>query len=230
VTLVNKQATETPVTANFYRGGRFTWHQRRRHALVRQMMTGLEGKRVLDYGCGYGDLTFAISKTNPVIGIDVDANRIAFAREQYPELEFYEFDGETASFPDESFDVALSSVVLPFVSDPEAHLRDIRRLLVNQGQLILLSKNLPVVQNALRSLMGLPSVEPTLNIVELDTARNMLKSLGFSINSEGYFYDPPFSGWRGPKSAIVNLIEQLLDVARVSSAAGYWGLGAIACR
>ena len=48
--VVESRATSA-VPANFYRGGRFTWHKLRRHALVRRLMAGLEGKRVLDYGC-----------------------------------------------------------------------------------------------------------------------------------------------------------------------------------
>ena len=136
-----QQPSRAAVPLNFRRGGRFTWHQRRRHALVQRLMAGLEGRRVLDYGCGYGDITFALSKTNPVVGIDVDPARVAFARAEYPEIEFREFDGEMAPFPDGSLDVVLSCVVLPFVADYHAHLRDAARLLTTAGTLLLVTTN-----------------------------------------------------------------------------------------
>src|SRR5262249_29251413 len=73
--------------SNFFKGARPTWHQRRRHRAVLDMLLGLEGE-VLDFGCGYGDLTAAIARTHPVQGVDVDPERIAFAAREYSPLQF----------------------------------------------------------------------------------------------------------------------------------------------
>src|SRR5277367_6443658 len=43
----------------FCKGVRRNWHQRRRHAIIRRLLRGITG-RVLDYGCGYGDVAFAV--------------------------------------------------------------------------------------------------------------------------------------------------------------------------
>ncbi len=191
-------------------------------------MRDLEGLRVLDYGCGYGDLTFAISKTNPVVGIDIDHDRIAFARGQYPELEFRSFACDNAPFSDQSFDVVLSCVVLPFVSDYALYLHDVRRLLIDDGTLVIVTCNSPVVQNFFRVVAGRPPIQSKMDWLpgQLSSA---LKRLGFAIDKSDYFYDPPFVDCRGPKDVFISGAEQFLSLARVASAANYFGFRARAC-
>ena len=73
------------VPVHFHRGAPQDAHQARRHRAILGAMKGLAGA-VLDYGCGWGDITFAISRTHPdVRGVDVDPQRVAFAAAQYPE-------------------------------------------------------------------------------------------------------------------------------------------------
>jgi 2-polyprenyl-3-methyl-5-hydroxy-6-metoxy-1,4-benzoquinol methylase len=69
--------------ANYRKGAAMTWHQRRRHRAVLGLLRQLSGS-VLDYGCGYGDLAFAMSQTHVVVGVDADSGRIDFARQEYP--------------------------------------------------------------------------------------------------------------------------------------------------
>jgi ubiquinone/menaquinone biosynthesis C-methylase UbiE len=194
--------------------------------MVRRLMAGLEGKRVLDYGCGYGDLTFAISKTNPVVGIDIDPGRVAFAREQYPGLDFREFAGNVAPIPDDSFEVVLSCVVLPFVQDHQAHLLDLKRLLVKGGSLVLVSKNVAVVQNMMRRITGRPPVRPRLNVESIDCTRKRLAQSGFHIEASEHFCDPPFVEWKTPKAVFVGILEQIFNLARINSTANYFAFRA----
>jgi SAM-dependent methyltransferase len=221
--------TAPNVPANFYRGARFTWHQRRRHALVRRLTKGIAGKRILDYGCGYGDLTFALSKTNSVVGIDIDSDRIAFCRSQYPELEFYEFDGVRAPFPDNSFDVAVSCVVLPFVPDHGSHLRDVNRVLRAHGKAILVTGNLATTRNWLRRLQGLGPEKPKLNVVAREIVEQRVGAAGFEIEMDDYFYDPPFVDSQNLRDMVVDLVRLPLSFARISSTASYYGLVLCKC-
>jgi ubiquinone/menaquinone biosynthesis C-methylase UbiE len=184
-------------------------------------MKGIDGKRVLDYGCGYGDLTYAISKANSVVGIDVDAARIEFCRQQYSELEFREFDGHRAPFPDGAFDVVLSSVVLPFVADHSAYLAEIRRVIAKYGTLVLITRNISVVDSTLRRVLRRPDKPPRLNVTPRSQTRRQLAAHGFDIECEDYFYDPPFVDWKSPSAFLVGLVEQLLSMTRCSRAAGY---------
>src|SRR6516225_1860816 len=91
------------VPANYRKGARPTWHQRRRHRAVLRLLQGVSGK-VLDFGCGYGDLAYAIAQTHSVEGVDVDPDRVAFAAHEYAPIPFSRCDPAKLPFPDQSFD------------------------------------------------------------------------------------------------------------------------------
>src|SRR5262249_12442900 len=151
---------------------------------------------VLDYGCGYGDLTYAIAQTHPVQGVDVDPQRVAFAEREYAPLRFRRCAPDRLSFPDGSFDIVVSVAVIHFVPDPVQHLREARRVLRDGGHLLMACINLHVVRNALRRLRGRGD-EPTRVWVRSQAdIRALLEREGFQVEAESYFYDPPFEGWR----------------------------------
>jgi ubiquinone/menaquinone biosynthesis C-methylase UbiE len=117
-----------PVPANFFKGARHTWHQRRRHQAVLALLSGLQGE-VLDYGCGYGDLTEAMGRTHLVQGVDIDTERVAFAAREYAPLQFRVCDARHLDFPDRSFDIVTSVAAIHFAPDPAEHLREACRVL-----------------------------------------------------------------------------------------------------
>jgi trans-aconitate methyltransferase len=58
------------------------------------------GERVLDLGCGTGELTARIAELGgQVVGLDHDADMISRARERYPTLRFEQADGQTFERP-----------------------------------------------------------------------------------------------------------------------------------
>jgi SAM-dependent methyltransferase len=77
------------------------------------------GDRVLDFGCGVGRLTQALASQVPnVVGIDIASSMVDAARRinQYPDRVSYEhFDGRLLPFADDSFDGAVSLIVLQHV-------------------------------------------------------------------------------------------------------------------
>src|SRR5262245_62388255 len=87
------------VPAHYRKGARQNWHQQRRHAAVLTMLKELSG-RVLDYGCGYGDLAFAMSQEHEVSGIDMDPERVEFAQQEYETIEFQNRSVENAPYND----------------------------------------------------------------------------------------------------------------------------------
>src|SRR5262249_53376894 len=140
------------VPLNFYKGARRTWHQLRRHGSVLRLLRRVQGD-VLDYGCGYGDLTYAIAQTHPVRGVDVDPRRIAFAAREYAPIPFSVCRPEGLDFPDRSFDVVTSVVVIHFAPDPLAYLREIHRVLRDDGHVLIVAMNLFYVRNFMRRLL-----------------------------------------------------------------------------
>ena len=73
------------------------------------------GKRVLEVGCGRGDLLAALAPSRG-LGLDVSAAMVAAARERHPELEFVHAAGESFKVG-EKFDYIVLSDVAPFVYD-----------------------------------------------------------------------------------------------------------------
>ncbi len=76
-------------------------------------LVGLDGKRVLDVGCGEGRLTtFAAKRAASVYAFDPNHERLSLARatltsEQRQRVRFAVHGAETLNLPRERFDVAL---------------------------------------------------------------------------------------------------------------------------
>ena len=111
----------------------------RRLALPFIDFTGIgDAGRVLDVGCGTGNLSLALArspKVDGVTGIDVSATYVEHARALSLDsrLEFIVGDACQLPFPDGSFDNSLSMLVLQFVPRADAALREMRRVTRSGG-------------------------------------------------------------------------------------------------
>jgi SAM-dependent methyltransferase len=78
------------------------------------------GTRVLDVGCGLGDLAgAAAARGAAVTGTDLADGMLAAARARHPGIEFVRGDGEALPFPDDAFDATLAAFVINHLPDPE---------------------------------------------------------------------------------------------------------------
>lgn len=221
--IVEPSSTSEPATTapvNYLKGASLTRHQRRRHRAVLSLLRRVSGN-VLDYGCGYGDLTHAIARTHQVVGCDVDPERVAFAKREFAPVEFAVCRPDAAPFADHSFDVVVSAVVIHFVPDPRAYLDEIRRLVRPKGHLLIVCKNEPVVRNTFRRLLGKNRAASKLWVPPQAEIQSNLADAGFDVIDATYFYDPPFAGWKNPRDWAFGSIEQLLSVMRIKGPAGY---------
>jgi 2-polyprenyl-3-methyl-5-hydroxy-6-metoxy-1,4-benzoquinol methylase len=81
--------------------------QRRRYETLLKIAGDISGKKILDFGCGKGDLYGFIKERDISInycGIDVNENLIKLAKSKYPETEFIAVDLEESEF-ERVFDV-----------------------------------------------------------------------------------------------------------------------------
>lgn len=94
------------------------------------------GERILDLGCGPGQLTARIAESGAaVIGIDRSEAMIAQARANYPLLDFRL--GDAASFAlDAPVDAIFSNAVLHWVTDASGAARCIERALKPGGRFV----------------------------------------------------------------------------------------------
>jgi SAM-dependent methyltransferase len=89
------------------------------------------GMRALDVGCGPGGLTSELVGrvgADHVAAIDPSPQFAAACRERHPGADVREGGAEALPFADDSFDVALSSLVIAFMRDADAGAREMARV------------------------------------------------------------------------------------------------------
>jgi len=110
----------------------------------RPAITGLAGEvrglRVLDAGCGAGGQAAEfILRGAAVTGVDISDGLLNIARDRLgPDVPLYQADlSQPLPFPDGSFDLVLSSLVMHYLQDWEATLREFHRVLVPGGRVVM---------------------------------------------------------------------------------------------
>lgn len=93
------------------------------------------GERVLDIGCGTGDLAGQIEACGATVtGIDADAQMIARAKERFLTLDFHVADGH--NFDLGVFDAVFSNAALHWMTRPERVIAAVRRALQPGGRFV----------------------------------------------------------------------------------------------
>jgi SAM-dependent methyltransferase len=89
------------------------------------------GQRALDVGCGPGALTEELVSrlgTGGVTAVDPSASFVAATRERHPGVDVRPAAAEDLPFADATFDTALAQLVVHFMRDPLAGLREMARV------------------------------------------------------------------------------------------------------
>ncbi len=92
--------------------------------------------RVLDVGCGPGALTAELVRrlgADAVTAVDPSEPFVEAARERHPGVRVERSPAETLPFSDSRFDAALAQLVVHFMADPVAGLREMARVTVADG-------------------------------------------------------------------------------------------------
>ena len=115
---------------------------------IKRMLPDLSGKRVLDIGCGMGDLAryCAGQGAASVTAIDPSSKMLqeASVRNEHPAIEYVHTALEDAVFEKESYDIAVSSLVMHYVADYDAVIQSIHASL-KEDAILLFSTEHPIV-------------------------------------------------------------------------------------
>jgi SAM-dependent methyltransferase len=132
----------------------FVW---RLGAGVVELLAPQSGERILDVGCGTGQLTAEIAKQGAqVVGLDSSATMIGQARQNYPGLAFVLGDATSFHF-EEPFDAVFSNAALHWVKEADAAAESIGRALKPGGRFVAEfggHGNTRSVLSALRAALG----------------------------------------------------------------------------
>ncbi len=106
-------------------------------APVVESLAAERGERILDLGCGTGELTATIAQSGAqVIGLDNSAAMLTEARQKHPQIEFVQADAHDFQFSD-PFDAIFSNAVLHWISEPSKVVRCIAAALKPGGRLVV---------------------------------------------------------------------------------------------
>ena len=92
--------------------------------------------RALDVGCGPGSLTTELVARlgeGSVAAVDPSETFVAAARERHPGVDVQRAPAEALPYPDSDFDAALAQLVVHFMTDPVAGLREMARVTLPDG-------------------------------------------------------------------------------------------------
>jgi ubiquinone/menaquinone biosynthesis C-methylase UbiE len=139
------------------------------------------GQRVLEIGCGQGDLLAALQ---PAVGVGVDfsGEMIRRARNRHPQLQFIQADAHALDLH-APFDVVILSDLLNDLWDVEAAFRQLRGVTTPQSRLILnfYSRVWELPLDATRRF-GLATPLLEQNWLTVDDVHNLLRLADFEIN------------------------------------------------
>lgn len=114
-------------------------------ALLRRAAPAI-GESILDVACGTGLVTVAAARAagpaGRVVGVDISGQMVDSAGRRardrgLAQVEFARMDAESLTFADGSFDLALCSLGLMYMPEPERALREMRRVLRPGGRLAI---------------------------------------------------------------------------------------------
>lgn len=97
---------------------------------------------ILEIGSGTGTLLSKLTRQGYAVqGVERDPALIAESRRWFGELPIQRVEGTDLPFADRSFDIVMSFDVFEHISDSDAHLREVRRVLRPGGQYLLQTPN-----------------------------------------------------------------------------------------
>jgi SAM-dependent methyltransferase len=150
------------------------------HRLVRQLMrfNVPPGARVLEIGCGSGDLLAALEPSYGV-GVDVSPKMVQRGRADHPELRFETVAGEELDLG-ETFDYIVLSDLMPYVHDLLALFERVAAHSHERTRVVIHSYSRawrPIVR--LAEALRLKPRKPLKNWVSPHDVRNLLELAGF---------------------------------------------------
>jgi len=116
------------------------WHFKR-FTQAKKYLKTVDTVSILDIGCNSGTFTKQIYNVFPkskIFGIDVSKKAIAYAKQKYTSINFQVAKAEELPFKSNTFDLVTCFEVLEHVDEPKRIIKEIKRVLTKNGNIILI--------------------------------------------------------------------------------------------
>ena len=166
---------------------------------------------ILDLVCGTGVLTVQLADFgNKIVGVDSSQSMIDKAKEQFNNIEFKVCDALALPFENE-FDVVFSNAVFHWISDHDALLKSVYKVLKPQGLLVCefgANGNIATIENAFAKACNSLGYDykTKFNFPTAEDFEKLLENNGFVIDRI-YDYDRPTVLKEG-KQGLANWMKQ----------------------
>jgi 2-polyprenyl-3-methyl-5-hydroxy-6-metoxy-1,4-benzoquinol methylase len=116
------------------------WTKALEHPSFMALLPDVEGRRVLDLGCGAGYLAHHLAERGAaeVIGVDLSERMLQVARAErgHPRVRYQRAAMEDVDFPAARFDLVVSSLAVHYVGDYAGLMARVARWLASGGHLV----------------------------------------------------------------------------------------------
>jgi glycosyltransferase involved in cell wall biosynthesis/SAM-dependent methyltransferase len=161
------------------------YYHRSIEALCRRFVA--PGARVLELGCGTGDLLAALSPDpGGSLGVDLSPAMVERASAKYPALRFAAGDAEALDLGDRTFDCIVVSDLVGHLQDIYAMLRGLHAVCHAGTRLVVTYHNF-LWEGALglAERLGWKMPQPDLNWLGMQDLENLLALSGFGLSARG---------------------------------------------
>lgn len=114
------------------------------------------GSKILDLGCGDGNVSQLFLKKGEVVGVDISKEAFKKATRRGIKTKLHNLNKLPLPFKDRSFNVVVLTDTLEHLFDPLGVLKEVSRILTIGGQVIITVPNFARLGNRLRMLWGDP--------------------------------------------------------------------------
>jgi SAM-dependent methyltransferase len=154
---------------------------------VMEWLAPQSGEKILDLGCGDGQLTVRLAESGAIItGVDADPRMVEAARLRG--VEAHHAMAESLPFSDAEFDAVFSNAALHWVRDQDAMMAEVHRVLKQGGRFVAEMGghgNVAAIHVALRAVLarhGHPDAEDGVNYYPAPEAYSArLRRHGFNV-------------------------------------------------
>ncbi|MBS4209427.1 methyltransferase domain-containing protein [Bacillus sp. FJAT-50079] len=198
----------------------------RKHAFVSQygeslidLLAPMKGEKILDLGCGTGDLAKRLSDLDTnIIGVDQSENMVNQALNKYPNLSFQVQNALDLPYNNE-FDAVFSNATLHWIKPPERVLHSIFNSLKKGGRLVAEFGGIGNVQSITEEMihqieklgMEYDYTQFPWYFPSIGEYTALMEKIGFHVTFAHHFARPtPLEGENGLRNWITMFADNLL--------------------